>query len=562
MSILRALSIVLAAALAACSANDGASSSSTSTAPDNDAGAPGPASNDGGASSDGAAPLGDAASATDSSTDSPSAASCAKYLGGGAPSAWVHADATGKLAYKTLARGDRILDFSFAGYSGGGVAIPDVPARVTLTPSGGDDTQAIANAIAQVSAMPLAGGVRGAVLLAPGTFNVGGSFEIAASGVVLRGSGSGAGGTTINATGASRQVMRIRGSGTPAPVAGSSANITDAYVPSGATTLTLDDASKLAVGDAILIDRPVTAAWVHFMGMDTLVRDDAGQTWLAPGTSETWERRIVAIAGNTITIDIPISDSIDKAYASPATVSKYTFAGRIAQVGIEHVRLVAPVRSATTELSLVRLDSAEDAWVRDVAVHNFTEGVWSGPHVRRLTIEDAAMTHDATTYVTSEAPFDFWLDSTETLIQRSSSTGGDKIWYLATQDLAVGPNVALGFTASGINSHVTAHQRWATGFLVDGANVQGGVTFGDNGSLGTGEGWSMGWGVVWNSKADVLVQAPPGSMSWSIGNIGTPIAGTSLGTYESNGAKVAIPSLYLAQLCERRGEAAVKAIGY
>jgi hypothetical protein len=552
--------VCMAAGALACSSADGVAGSAGGDAGDTvssgDAGAADGAVSSGDASTDGA-PTGDSAHVDGG------AGSCAKYLGAaGTQSAWVHPDADGKLAYKTMPRGDRIMDFSFAGYMGGGVALPSVPTKVTLMPSGGDDTNAITAAIAQVSAMPLVGGVRGAVLLAPGTFNVSGSFEINASGVVLRGSGSGAGGTTVDVSGASRWVMRVRGGGAPV-ASGSSVAITDAYVPSGATSFTVSNASALHVGDPILVARPVTTAWVHFMGMDTLTRNGMPQTWLAPGTAHQWERTIASITGNTIAIDIPLSDSLDAQYVSPpgASIAKYTFAGRIAQVGVEHIHFTCPPRSATQELSLLRMDAAEDAWIDDVTVHNFTEGIWSGPEVRRLTIESAVMTHDPTTYVTSEAPFDFWLDSTETLIHKSSSTGGDKIWYLATQDNEGGPNVALDFTGAGIESHVTAHQRWATGLLIDNVHVTGGISLGDNGSLGSGEGWSMGWGVVWNSSDGVAVQAPPGAMNWSIGSIASPPT-TNVGTYESNGANVAIGSLYVAQLCERKGPGAVAVLGY
>src|SRR5436190_23358841 len=84
-------------------------------------------------------------------------------------SQWVHPGADGKLVYKTTPSGDRIMDFSFAGYMGGGVAIPDVPVKKTVMPGGpNDDTAAIQAAIDEVSAMPLKDGFRGAVLLAPG----------------------------------------------------------------------------------------------------------------------------------------------------------------------------------------------------------------------------------------------------------------------------------------------------------------------------------------------------------------------------------------------------------
>ena len=203
-----------------------------------------------------------------------------------------------------------------------------------------------------------------------------------------------------------------------------------------------------------------------------------------------------------------------------------------------------------------------DAWLSDVALHNFANGVWPSETVTRLTLQKVVVSHDATAYFTPLAPFDFWLDSTQTLIDRCSSSGGNKIWYLATQNDARGPNAVLNFTASGLNSHVTAHQRWATGTLVDGATVQGGMSFGNNLTAGDGEGWSMGWGVFWNSVSDVVAQAPPGGTNWAVGCSGATPTAAGLGAYESANAPVRIKSLYLAQLCERLGRDAVRSVGY
>lgn len=100
-------------------------------------------------------------------------------------------------------------DFSRVGYREGHVAIPKVPVRVTLLPSsnGADDTTRIQKAIDKVSEMNLSpignngAEVRGAVLLKAGVYRVAGALVLHSSGVVLRGEGQGAGGTTVKATG-------------------------------------------------------------------------------------------------------------------------------------------------------------------------------------------------------------------------------------------------------------------------------------------------------------------------------------------------------------------------
>lgn len=119
-------------------------------------------------------------------------------------SQWVYSDANGKLVYKTTKRGDRIIDFSHAGYKGGGVTLPYVPAKLTVHPLGENEdcTDYIQKAIDMVSALPKdADGFRGAVLLAPGRYVCNRSLQIMTDGVVLRGSGSDPSGSVIVMTG-------------------------------------------------------------------------------------------------------------------------------------------------------------------------------------------------------------------------------------------------------------------------------------------------------------------------------------------------------------------------
>src|SRR4051812_23447255 len=72
-----------------------------------------------------------------------------------ATSEWAHADASGRMVYRTTPAGDRIMDFSHAGYMGGGVALPNMPVKRTVKPSGGpDDTAMIQAAVDEVSKLP------------------------------------------------------------------------------------------------------------------------------------------------------------------------------------------------------------------------------------------------------------------------------------------------------------------------------------------------------------------------------------------------------------------------
>jgi len=192
---------------------------------------------------------------------------------------WVSLDASGRLVYRSLPHGDRIVDFSYAGYMGGGISLPRVSSVQTVVPSGGDDTAAIQRAIDQVSSLPLRDGFRGAVVLAPGTFVCSSTLNINASGVVLRGSGPLSGGTTLRLTGQPRAAIAVSGK-EEIQVVGAIAHIADPYVPSGAHSITLDNASAVDPGDTIRITRYTTPEWLHFMGMDRMTRDGNAETWV------------------------------------------------------------------------------------------------------------------------------------------------------------------------------------------------------------------------------------------------------------------------------------------
>jgi hypothetical protein len=182
-------------------------------------------------------------------------------------------------------------------------------------------------------------------------------------------------------------------------------------------------------------------------------------------------------------------------------------------------------------------------------------------------VEDTIISHTMVDFVSAAKPSDFNIDSSEILIQRSASAGSNRSFSFVTESQVQGPVVVLDFKVSGISPPIEPHQRWATGLLVDGANMEAGsVHFIDRNILGSGHGWTIGWAVAWNSTAPSFsIELPPGSMNWAIGCKGTqsaPAAGHMRGIFDSHGTPVAIKSLYLAQLCERLGPQALRNIGY
>lgn len=513
---------------------------------------------------------------TPSSDVDPAPAGCAPFLATGGPaSQWVYVDERGAIAYKALPAGDRILDFSHAGYGGGGVAIPTAPVVATVSPSGVDDTDAIQGAIDGVSARPLSAGLRGAVLLQAGRYTVTRTLRITASGVVLRGSGSGPGGTVLEAAGSPRQFFEVRGSGSWST--SGRTDIVDAYVPAGTRSFRVASTAGFAAGDTVLVERPVTSAWIRFMGMDRLLRDGAPQTWLNTSSWSRADRTLAAVSAETVTLDVPLSDSIDAQYLSPpgARLSKYTFPGRISQVGIEGLRVEAPpeaIAISQTTFRFLSVVAVMDGWVRDVVAQDFADGLSMDNTDKRITIERTTMTHTLRANTSSGSPADFAVMGTQVLLDRCASSNSPGVFYVVTQGLSTGPLVVLNFAGSA-GSGIQPHQRWTTGVLIDNAVLSSSnIEFMNRGNAGSGHGWTVGWAVAWNSTAgSLLIQQPPGVQNWAIGCRGTPTSraapGTSspvlpTGIIESLGAPVSPKSLYLAQLCARLGPEALRRIGY
>jgi len=111
--------------------------------------------------------------------------------------------------------------------------------------------------------------------------------------------------------------------------------------------------------------------------------------------------------------------------------------------------------------------------------------------------------------------------------------------------------------------------------LIDSCSLpDGGIDYINRGTAGSGHGWAMAWGVVWNCQAKHLdIQQPPNCVNWCIGCTGNPTppkvpkgdppAPSPSGPWLSSlGTPVNPKSLYLAQLRERLGNQAVANIDY
>ena len=492
------------------------------------------------------------------------------------PAISVKAGADGKLVYEADAQGNKIIDFSHAGYGGGGQALPAVPVKLYVEPGGGNHRQRIQAAIDLVSAMPLdQNGFRGAVLLKKGTYHIDSSIRIAASGVVLRGEGNEENGTVLVATGTSRRsLIVVEGAGERTEVKDSRRTIVDDYVPVGAKTLALDNTTGLKVGDTIIVHRPSTLEWISLLGMNTFPgwRPENRLHWQPGSRDITWDRIVIAINGNRITIDAPLTTALDRKYGG-GSVYRYAFPGRISQVGVENLRCVSAYDTARSwdedhAWFCISLDKVENAWVRQVTALHFVSYVINAEaDTKWLTVEDCEAI-DPVSEIGGYRRRVFYTAGQLTLFQRCKSRRGRRDFIVG--HTAAGPNVFLNCSSLESLDYSGPLESWASGILYDNVKIRGdAIRLINRDVAGQGTGWAAANSVLWNCEAtDVEVHSPPTTYNQAYGCKGV-VTGDGI-IYDPRtmpyrdfyrGMPVEPHSLYLTQLTERLGAQAVERIG-
>lgn len=416
------------------------------------------------------------------------------------------------------------IDFSHAGYRGGGAPLPQPPATILVTPGPDDDTARIMAAVRSVERRaPDADGRRGVVQLAAGDFEVEGQIRLSAGGVVLRGAGSGEGGSRLIATGVNRRALiRIDPPVQHTAEAGRARSVSRA-VPVGRLQLPLGDVEGLTVGGRVVVRRPSTAAWIANLGMNAFVgwRPEPRLNW-APGSRDiVWDRTIVAIDGDTVTLDAPLSMAVGGP-DDETVLTEGVSVARLREAGVEHLRLVStsdPARPADEDHSWfgIAIDAAEDSWVRDVAAVGFVSSVVDlGATTRRVTVQDVSAS-DPVSELGGLRRRIFYSAGQQTLFVRCRSRDG--IHDFGFGHTAAGPNVFLDCLSEDANGDSGTLESWASGALFDSVKVRGNaLNLTHRGRDGQGVGWSAANSVLWNCEAtDVEVRNPPGAPNAAIG---------------------------------------------
>ncbi|MGN6180701.1 MAG: hypothetical protein ACTHNW_16075 [Mucilaginibacter sp.] len=470
-------------------------------------------------------------------------------------------NADGSLTYHPDDQGNILPDFSRVGYHEGDKPLPEIPVVKTVDPpANGDGQQVIQNAIDEVARRtPDVNGYRGAILLKKGVYKVPGSLNISAGGIVLRGEGSTKDGTCIIATGAGqRTLLNVGGTGSITEVRGTRVKISDNFVPVGTKSFHVESASGYKAGDRIIMFRPGTTNWIHDLKMDQIVARPGTKQWQASEYDLCYERTITKVEGNTVYIDNPVVMQMETKYGGGA-IYKYTFAGRIDEVGIENIYFESEYAGDVDEnhgWKAIAIRNTENGWVSNVASRYFGYACVSTEEgSRNITVINCKCT-DAKSIITGGRRYSFNNTGQLNLFMNCHAEDGRHDYVTGAR--VCGPNVFYNCTASKTHADIGPHHRWASGTLFDNIVTDGEINVQDRGNMGSGHGWSGVTQVLWNCAAsEVAVQQPwVSGQNYCIGLQGGKNAGhfkdRNDGYWEGRNSKGLVPaSLYIAQFKAR-----------
>jgi hypothetical protein len=473
-------------------------------------------------------------------------------------------------------------DFSYAGYMGGGKPIPWAPVKVEVTADGSDDRKTIQDAIDHVGAgcprangtldCPMqSNGIRGAVFMRAGLYDLSDELVISKSGVVLRGDGQGSGGTTLSirkkeppaVNGPDGAAIRVRASNPgytekeSAPLASPSSS--QWVFPVGSRQVSVQSTTvTFSVGERVLIRRTPNDAWITAIGADQLVKD-----WLPADFERDHERTIVNVGSTAthqfLTLDVPLVDAVEARFGGGRVVK--VSVNDVQNVGIERLRIDSMDFTAADDHEHtncgIRFEGVRNSWVRQVtALHFIREIIHIAPG-RWNTVEDVAVL-DPISIIDGGFRYAFHVrNGVGNLFQRCY--GRRNRHTFISHKYASGPNVWLDCVATIPFSDDGPHVEYATGLLFD--NILTTKLQVQNAANSDSQGWRGNQVMFWKSKADSFVSdAPPAGMNWGVGNEGPRVDGFPRdeedGIWQADGT--GIPrSLYLQQLRDRLGQSAV-----
>ncbi len=470
----------------------------------------------------------------------------------------------GRLAYPADAEKNRVPDYSYSGYRYGEVAIPSVAEVQRLTATTGDQTARIQAALDQVGARtPDSRGIRGAVVLAAGTYQINGTVRINKSGVVLRGVGDGSSATTntvlrvVGDTPHQRTGVVLGSGSTTWTEVAPRTNITTSFVQVGALSFDVASSAGFAVGDAVLLRHPSTQAWIDAVDKGGVTSNDP---WTPGSRDIVYYRRIATISGTRITLDAPVYNHLDRAL-SQSYLTKVT-SNHITESGIENLRVDIETAGGEDEnhaWNAIGITGAQDCWVRNCTALHFGYGGIRTDAAVRVTVEDMQAL-DPVGIRTGGRFYNLAVNGRSQLVLFTRCHINDsRHGFVSNGQSSVSGVVFYRCTADGGHDIEGGHRDWSQAMLFDNIveSGSGTVKLINRGDWGSSHGWGCAHSMSWRFNKASQVQKPPTAQNYGATDIGSFSTSYrfegATGSIEQQSGKLIPESLYEAQFSERLG---------
>ncbi|MBR5850300.1 MAG: pectate lyase [Alistipes sp.] len=463
----------------------------------------------------------------------------------------------GRLVYETDAQGNRLPDYSYCGYRNSNEAIPDLPVVVRVAPVEGDNSVQLQRAIDYVASLtPTAEGWRGAVLLEKGTYALDTPLWIRTSGVVLRGVDKEQ--TVLFKRGVDRgAVIYIEGKddrhyGEEQPLEGD-------YLPLNECSLQVASSAGITVGATVRVRQE---AVVPPRGRGVVISEEMRQALGIGNVNMAWERTVVAVEGNRVTLSSPLSMALDlekrKSYIAP-----YTWGGCVEESGVEHLTILSDYDASNPidenhAWTGVSIDAARNCWVRQVDFRQLAgSAVALQPLAAKITVEDC-QSSDPISELAGSRRRTFLTLGQETLFQRCYSVHGQHDFSAGIY--APGPNAFVQCDSYESKGFSGSTGSWACALLFDVVNIDGhDLCFKNLERTFQRAGWNTANSLFWQcTAAGIECYSPsPEAQNYAAGSWATCVGN---GLFHANDEFVRPRSLFLAQLSERIGKERAEAI--
>ncbi len=465
----------------------------------------------------------------------------------------VYYGSDGKLKYRSDNEGNRVPDYSYAGYRYGVEQLPEVPEVLRIGPRPDEDnTQYIQNALDEVARQLNTSGSRGALVLEPGSYEIRGTLHIKQSGVVLRGAGDGEKpdedanpdeDTILVATGNKRneQPVVILGTKKSEPWDWDKeigTLIVDDFVQVGSLSFNVEDVSLFEAGDPIIIKHPSTPQWIEKLDGGGVIKNKENfkREWQESEIDILYYRRVVRVEGSTLYLDAPVYNHLNRALSQSITYTTVKDSSNfLTHVGIESLRIEIESDGDDEDRFWdgVGVCGAEDSWVRDITIRHFYRyGVYTKGALR-ITVTDTKVIDPVGTKNKGGYLYNFNTEPHSQLIlfQNCEARNGRHNF------ISNGKSSTSGIVfhrckshSSTIQSESEGHKHWTQAMLFDNIDESssdkhklGKVLLFNRGNAGGGKdgksphhGWSAAHSTIWNYNGLIYVQKPPTAQNYAV----------------------------------------------